>query len=149
MCAAIRRGDEAASRQGALSSVDESGSRRAAEVTVRPACREIRTDRALYAGSTPLGPRRRRSEHPGDVGQVEEREEGVGVEEDAQGIAETDAMLIRVGLRLPWIPVEHEFSIYLIGARIGPTTWVMPSSSAISSVIVMALPANTGSRWLK
>lgn len=43
--------------------------------------------------------------------------QGIGVEKNSDGVIEADAVLIRVGLRLPWIPLEHDFSIYLISLR--------------------------------
>lgn len=35
-----------------------------------------------------------------------------GIQEDGHGRFERHAVLGRVGIRLPWIPVEHAFSIY-------------------------------------
>ena len=43
--------------------------------------------------------------------------EGVGVQEDRDGLIERDAMFRGIGLRLPRIPLEHQFSIYVTLTR--------------------------------
>ena len=39
--------------------------------------------------------------------------EGVGVDKDRHGLIEGDAVFLRVGLGLPRVPLEHDFSIYV------------------------------------
>ena len=40
--------------------------------------------------------------------------ESVRVEEDRDGVVKTHTVLVRVGLCLTWIPLEHLLSIYLM-----------------------------------
>lgn len=88
----------------------------------------------------------------------------VRVEKDRDGLVKRDAVLVRVGLRLPRIPLKHEFSIYVMSPTVsggvvlggqsrrfstrvssrGDTKCL--SLGVISSVIAVAHAANRGER---
>ena len=68
--------------------------------------------------------------------------EGQIVEEDADGLIEHDAVLRRVGLGLPRVPLEHLLSIYVIATSVDESRVRICANKVVAGVRCSTLLPN-------